>query len=177
MKGTGTSTTAPAATPAGMGNSSLEALLVGNLRTANETGAPAGVLVGRLEGLAESGLPLVQCSVGNGDILRVAQHVCPIRREDVGREVVVAFEQGDVQKPIILGLLQPATTPGAFPLPVSVASDGEQLTLSARNEIVLRCGKASITLTRAGKVILRGAYLLSRSSGVNRIKGGSVQIN
>ena len=41
----------------------------------------------------------------------------------------------------------------------------------------LRCGKASITLTRAGKVLIRGAYLLSRSSGVNRIKGGSVQIN
>ena len=30
---------------------------------------------------------------------------------------------------------------------------------------------------RAGKVLIRGAYLLSRSSGVNRIKGGSVQIN
>ncbi|MEW5071937.1 hypothetical protein AB1P14_09365, partial [Pseudomonas aeruginosa] len=38
-------------------------------------------------------------------------------------------------------------------------------------------GKASITLTRAGKVIIRGAYLSSRSTGVNRIKGGSVQIN
>ena len=31
--------------------------------------------------------------------------------------------------------------------------------------------------TKAGKVILGGAYVLSRSSGVNRIKGGSVQIN
>ena len=28
-----------------------------------------------------------------------------------------------------------------------------------------------------GKVLIRGTYLLSRSSGVNRIKGGSVQIN
>ena len=32
-------------------------------------------------------------------------------------------------------------------------------------------------LTRAGKVLIQGAYLLSRSTGVNRIKGGSVQIN
>ena len=42
---------------------------------------------------------------------------------------------------------------------------------------MLRCGKASITLTREGKVLIKGAYLSSRSSGVNRIKGGSVQIN
>ena len=55
--------------------------------------------------------------------------------------------------------------------------DGERLIFRANEEIVLRCGKASITLTKAGKIILRGAYVLSRSSGVNRIKGGSVQIN
>ena len=46
--------------------------------------------------------------------------------------------------------------------------------LTADKEIELRCGKASITLTKAGKILLRGEYLLSRSSGVNRIKGGSV---
>jgi hypothetical protein len=49
--------------------------------------------------------------------------------------------------------------------------------LTGDKEIVLRCGKASITLTRAGKIIIRGAYLLNRSSGVNKIKGASVQIN
>ena len=49
--------------------------------------------------------------------------------------------------------------------------------LTAEREIELRCGKSSLVLTRAGKVLIRGAYLLSRSSGVNRIKGGSVQIN
>ena len=49
--------------------------------------------------------------------------------------------------------------------------------LSADKEIVLKCGKASITLTRAGKILIRGAYLLSRSSGPNRIKGGSIQLN
>jgi hypothetical protein len=49
--------------------------------------------------------------------------------------------------------------------------------VSAKEELVLRCGKASITLTKAGKVMIKGSYLLSRSSGVNRIKGGSVQLN
>ena len=41
----------------------------------------------------------------------------------------------------------------------------------------MRCGEASITLTRAGKVLIRGAYVLSRSSGANRIKGAAVEIN
>ena len=42
---------------------------------------------------------------------------------------------------------------------------------------MLRCGKASITLTKAGKVLIEGTYLLNRSSGVNRIKGGSAPIS
>ena len=65
----------------------------------------------------------------------------------------------------------------AGPGELEVLVDGETLNVHAERQIELRCGKSSITLTRAGKVLIRGAYLLSRSSGVNRIKGGSVQIN
>jgi type VI secretion system secreted protein VgrG len=61
--------------------------------------------------------------------------------------------------------------------PPDVEVDSEALTLSANREIVIRCGEASITLTRAGKILVKGKYLLGRSSGVNRIKGGSVQIH
>ncbi len=43
--------------------------------------------------------------------------------------------------------------------------------VSAKDELVLRCGKASITLTRAGKVLIQGSYVSSRSTGVNRVKG------
>ena len=53
----------------------------------------------------------------------------------------------------------------------------KQLVITADDEITLRCGESSITLTAAGKIILRGKYIVSRSSGVQRIKGGSVQIN
>ena len=61
--------------------------------------------------------------------------------------------------------------------PEDVTVDGKTITFDAKEQIVLRCGKSSITLTRSGKVLIRGAYLLNRSSGVNKIKGGSVQIN
>ncbi len=95
------------------------------------------------------------------------------------------FEGGDAAKAIVVGLIQalPSAQPDAAPAApperpaVEARLDGERIVLSADREIVLRCGEASITLTRAGKILLRGAYLLSRSSGVNRIKGGSVQIN
>ncbi len=60
---------------------------------------------------------------------------------------------------------------------VQVEIDGETLTITARRQIVLRCGEASITLTRAGKVLINGSYVASRSSGANKIKGGSIQLN
>lgn len=56
------------------------------------------------------------------------------------------------------------------------AADG-RLELTGEREVVIRSGAASLTLTSAGKAILAGEYVLSRSRGVNKIKGGSVQIN
>ncbi len=55
--------------------------------------------------------------------------------------------------------------------------DGRKLTIEAKDEISLKCGDASITLTKDGKISIRGKYILNRSSGVNRVLGGSVEIN
>ncbi len=108
----------------------------------------------------------------------VARSTVPIAKTDVGREVLVAFESGDASCPYIVGLLWEL---GKYPLtqaePFEAKVDDEQIVIEGKKEIVLKCGKASITLTRAGKVLIRGAYVLCRSSGVNRIKGGSVQVN
>jgi hypothetical protein len=49
--------------------------------------------------------------------------------------------------------------------------------VNAEREIELRCGEASITLTRAGKVLIKGEYVLTRAKGLNRIKGAAVSIN
>ena len=63
------------------------------------------------------------------------------------------------------------------PEPVRAQIDGEKLVFTAGREIVFRCGEASVTLTRAGKVLIQGAYVVSRSSGANCIKGATVAIN
>jgi hypothetical protein len=49
--------------------------------------------------------------------------------------------------------------------------------VSAERQLILRCGDASLTLTRAGKVLISGSYVLSRSSGANRIRGAVVELN
>jgi hypothetical protein len=123
--------------------------------------------------LKPSGIPLVKLPGDPPDASVPARSAVALRSGDVGREAVLFFEEGDRRRPVILGLLQ-GPSPKEM---VEVRMDGKRLYLSADNEIVLRCGKASLTLTRAGKVLIRGAYLSSRSSGVHRIKGGSVQIN
>jgi len=107
-------------------------------------------------------------------------------KNEIGREVALLFEESDPRKPIVMGLIQqPESTVASVetpaleeqPQPINVEIDGERLVFTAQKEIVLRCGKASITLTRAGKVLIRGAYVLSRSSGANKIKGGSIALN
>jgi uncharacterized protein (DUF2345 family) len=95
--------------------------------------------------------------------------------------VVLLFEAGDVRRPMIVGVLQERSVAHdaaslSQPL-VSVQADDDRFVVSAEREIVLRCGEASITLTRAGKVLIKGTYVLSRSSGYNKIKGAAVDIN
>lgn len=55
--------------------------------------------------------------------------------------------------------------------------DGRRVKIVAREEIVLECGEASITLCRNGRIIIRGTYVETSSEGTNRIKGGQVRIN
>jgi hypothetical protein len=138
-----------------------------------------GVVIGILVGLRDSVTPLVVFPGNPADESIAARSTCRLSREDIGCQVALLFEGGDPSHPLVIGRIQhpERTAPTEEKNAVSVTLDGEQLILSAEREIVLRCGKASITLTRSGKVLIRGAYVLSRSSGANRIKGGSVQIN
>ena len=133
-----------------------------------------GVVIGVLLDVPTAQGPVVAFPGCPGDTGLAARTTTPLTREDIGVQVALMFEAGDLAKPLVIGRLQrlPNTT-----TPAIAHLDGERLEFCAQRELVLRCGKASITLTRAGKVIIRGTYLSSRSSGVNRIKGGSVQIN
>lgn len=141
--------------------------------------AGAGVVIGELLALQEGPVALVRYTGQPGTQALRATSTVDLHGAHIGAAVVLAFEQADPARPVVLGVVQ-GTTP--WPLPeapaqVQVDADGQRLVVQAREQLVLRCGKASITLTKAGKVLVEGTYVSSRSSGVNRIKGGSVQLN
>ena len=60
---------------------------------------------------------------------------------------------------------------------VQIEADGQRVTVEARDELVLRCGEASVSLRADGKVVVRGTHIVSHSTGPHRIKGGSLSIN
>ena len=136
-------------------------------------------VMARLHGFGLDGRPLVGGVPGLPGEIVAARTVVPLRRSQVGDGVALVFEHGDARRPIILGVLQDQrAATGDAPSPsVSIQADEERFVVSAEREIVLRCGDASITLTRAGKVLIKGTYVLSRSSGYNKIKGAAVDIN
>lgn len=104
-----------------------------------------------------------------------ARSTIALTDQDIDTEVVVAFDGGNPQAPIILGRV--LASPVAAGSALCVQVDGERLVLSAKERIVLTCGEASMTLTRSGKVLIRGHYVQSRATGVNSVKGGSVELN
>jgi hypothetical protein len=148
---------------------------------ASPSARPDFLLTGRLEAFDEAGRPLVKWDRAPDNLLQPAHATISLGQADLGREVILStvLVSGQLQ-PVILGLLQkpmPIPATESAPEEYDVSYDGKRLIISAEEDITLCCGKSSITLTKAGKILLRGDYIASRSSGVNRIKGASVQIN
>jgi hypothetical protein len=90
--------------------------------------------------------------------------------------VVLLFEGGDSSRPLILGFVEtPAREEPARVVEADV--DGQRVRIVGKDEIVLQCGSASVTLRRNGRVLIRGTHVETYSEGTNRIKGGQVRIN
>lgn len=167
------------------------------------SGLPQGeLLLATLVGFDAAGLPLLRFSLKGLVHTVAATPTVSVHHEHLGRQAALMFAGGEIQAPILLGLVhsaldatleQPvaasvradapedvelfAPLKDAEQQPVEAEVDGRRQVIEAEQQIVLRCGEASITLTKAGKIILRGKHLVSRSSGVNRILGGSIQMN
>ncbi len=125
--------------------------------------------------------------------------------EHVGRQVALMFINGDPEKPIVIGLIKSrlneilesfevysdeelqeteepqelteAKDDNSTANEKKVLVDGEEIEIVGKEKVTFKCGLSSITLTSDGKIMIRGKYILNRSTGVNRIMGGSVQMN
>jgi hypothetical protein len=142
----------------------------------------SGVVIGKLVDVTRRGEPLVDFPGNPGSGPRSAATLARLEPAHLGREVALSFEAGDPERPVLLGIIQRPELFGTRPEldangELVAKVDDERIVIDATREIILRCGHSSITLTRDGKIRIRGRDLLSRASGGNRIKGASVQIN
>ncbi len=157
--------------------------------------APGEIIIGTLVAIDEQGRLLVDFPGNPAEHPLIAITTLGLSKMHLGRQVALLFANGDLHQPVVMGMihsplqdmlenfeqLPPGNTSG-----VEIESDlniedvqinGKRMVFEAKEEIVFKCGESSITLTRSGKVLIRGKYLLNRSTGVNRIMGGSVQVN
>lgn len=139
------------------------------------TVAAAGCVVGRYLGLSRRGQPLVDfdgnpAGLDGCEARSVCTDFASHQGVAVGRELLLQFERGDPARPVVVGLMQP-------PVLAVCTDEGVPLTLRADRRLELVCGKASIALSADGKVVIKGTHLVSRSSGPNKIRGATVEVN
>lgn len=166
--------------------------------------APGEIILGTITSIDALGQPMVDFSLNTVKESITAITTLALTSQHVSRQVALLFNQGELSQPIVIGLIHSPLQAilDNFQLEQEsdssikdktaqnkhvelsghlntedVCVDGNKITFEAQDEMVFKCGKSSITLTKSGKVLIRGKYLLNRSSGVNRIMGGSVQVN
>ena len=153
-------------------------------------GVPGSVCIGTLvEAHPEEGLRVVYPGPESWDPMP-ARSIVPVTPDDAGKQVVLAFEQGNPQRPIVLGVLKAQPVQAQQPESLQQAKgllspradrrvqvDGRSVTIDADRELILRCGKSSITLRAGGEVTIKGLKVVSRARQTNKIKGGNVLIN
>lgn len=142
-----------------------------------------GNRIGRLVGWSAHGAPLVDFPA-NPHGPRPARATIPIpsASREAPREVLLTFDEERSDRPIVIGLLEPETTDHAATPSLGVTKlhavvDGKRAVIEGQDEIVLKCGLASITLRRNGRVVVRGTYVETRAEGINRVRGAAVEIN
>ena len=132
-----------------------------------------GVIIGVLMGF-DDGTAQVVFPSNPKDHAIPARALKQLGPADIGCEVALLFEDGARNRPLIIGRI---IGPNADDETPGVIRDGEQVRISAKERIELRCGKASIIMEADGHITIRGSYLVNHASAANRIRGGSVNIN
>ncbi len=158
--------------------SELDDLLARSRQRETPAAHRESVGVGELLALMDNGRTAIVTINQDGDAAR-SRTTIDLHADHIGQQVVLLFEDGDRDRPIVVGVVRAerSMVPSELTGHVDVAADGERMVVSARRELVLQCGKASITLQQDGTVRIVGERILSRATGPNRVQGGSIQLN
>ena len=137
--------------------------------------AEGAIRIGKVLHTTENGAAVVDWE-GNASGPLVARSALGERRagDTTPSAVVIAFEAGDLRRPVIVGVVHDALW--AEP-PVVGNAMPANVVVEARESLELRCGESRLEFDRSGRVTLRGREIVSRAKGLQRIKGATVEIN
>ena len=144
--------------------------------------AQPGLSIGRVTGFTEEGQPCVLLTGASQPLVVLC--TASLSREEVeaarvaGWPALILHDEA-LEAPILLDfvLRSPRSESTLQKTTDDAALTGRRIEMCADEALVLRCGDASITLERDGRVVTRGNDVLSRSRGVNRLRGAAVKIN
>ncbi len=137
---------------------------------------PHNILLGRIIKIDDSGIFVAF----DGIETRTAS-ICPLGKDDVGKTCAIQFIQGDLSRPLVMGLIHsPMSVKSAVETDTGdmlVTRRGKQVVIQADDELVLQCGESCIVMTAEGTVYIRALYIDSHAQATQRLRGGSVQVN
>jgi Domain of unknown function (DUF6484) len=139
------------------------------------------IMLGTLTGIVDEEIALVNFLDFVSDAPVQARSLITLHSSDIGLQVAIQFDKGDIQHPVVLGLIgnhkQRLDHSNNQATRKNDLFEQEDIVIEAKRSIRLQCGAASITLTSDGTIELRGLDIESRAAGQNRIKGSSVSLN
>lgn len=138
--------------------------------------------LGKLVDFKDNTLPIVEINDGYTTEIKPAHSCVKLSLQQLGSKVVLVIAENE-SMPVITGVIE--SEPVQIVRDTSVQSlsenvikvDGKIIRLKAEESISIECGKTKITLTKEGKISLKGKYILSRAKKTNRIQGGQVGLN
>jgi hypothetical protein len=152
-----------------------------------EQRAAGGAVVGRVASFRGGEVRVELAGAPAPAIARVAASLDDAALARAARErqeAVLLLEEGDPARPILVALLRSPTPlvdailAGPLPDAEKVARvDGRRVVIEGKEEVVLQCGRASLTLRRDGRIVLHGVNVVSQADQVHKVRGGKVQIN
>jgi hypothetical protein len=129
-----------------------------------ETGKIYGVVIGSVVSLEANGTAMVDFPGNPGEAPLAATALLGTSKARRGANVAIMFQRGDVMKPLIMGPIEDLSDESHPDLDLSSPEGGlievempeDELVITADKQITFSCGKSSITLTRSGKILIRG---------------------
>jgi len=134
----------------------------------NDVGS--GIVIGIYISTDADGRIWLKLPIGKEDLVSAASCLCDLSGQQAGTKLAVMFVEGRIELPVVVGPVFAEFDQGHKKIP-------EKVEICASEQIVLKCGKATLRLQGDGSAVIRGEKVVSRASGTNRIRGGNVQIN